>query len=134
MKLGSYSEVWERFDSISGHFDCSFVGFTPDLSKAWRGSCFIPQVDIKETADLYILTMNIPGIRIEDLEITVTDHDLVLKGSRMDRIRELVSYHHKERHTGSIKTRIHLPTAVRPQEMTKSYRNGILSILLKKKA
>jgi HSP20 family protein len=132
MNPGSYSEVWEHYETVPEHFDFTFVRFTQDLSRALRGGCFIPQVDIKETADLYILTMSIPGIRVDELDIAVTDHDLVLKGSRAERITGLVNYHYKERHSGSIKTSVHLPTAVTSEEMKVSYKKGVLTIFLKK--
>jgi len=98
-----------------------------------RGTNAGPSVDLKETDNEIILKADIPGVNQEDLDITVDENVITLKGeTKMDETREEKGYHLTERRYGSFYRTIPLPTEVKSQQATARYKNGVLELRVPK--
>lgn len=86
-------------------------------------------LDVAETEDNYVVEATIPGINVDDIEITLEDGVLMLKGeiSRNEEV-EGTKYHLRERRFGSFSRSIRFPLAVNGDAVEASYTNGILSL------
>jgi len=97
-------------------------------AQAWA-----PAVDICERKDAYLVTADLPGVGIDDLEITFQDGLLTVQGQRHvapDSSEERV--HRAERRHGAFRRSIMLPTHVKADAIEASTDNGVLRILVPK--
>ena len=95
---------------------------------------FIPPVDIYEDAHRLVLKLEAPGIPQEDLEISVENQTLTVKGERkfvQDEKEE--NFHRIERRYGSFVRSFTLPPTVETGSAQASYENGVLTMTLQKK-
>lgn len=92
-----------------------------------------PSVDLQETDSELILHADLPGIKQEDLDITVDDYEVILKGeTRHDETRAEKGYHLTERRFGSFYRTIPLPAQVKSDHATAKYKNGVLELRMPK--
>ncbi len=104
-----------------------------NLNDLLGGDGFGPSVDLKETEQEIILKADIPGINQEDLDITVSENTVTLKGEiKLDESREEKGYHLTERRYGSFYRTIPLPTEVKSEEATARCKNGVLELRIPK--
>jgi len=92
-----------------------------------------PAVDISERKDAYLVTAELPGVGIDDLEITFEDGLLTIQGQRHvapDSSEERV--HRAERRYGAFRRSITLPTHVKPEAIEASTQDGVLQIMVPK--
>ena len=90
-------------------------------------------LDVAENDDNYLVKATIPGVNSDDLEITLEDDVLTLKGEFLrDEEVEDVKYHVRERRYGSFSRSIRFPVAVNGDEVEATYTNGILSLNIPK--
>jgi HSP20 family protein len=93
-----------------------------------------PLVDIHETKDNILLQIEVPGVKQEDIHVSIEDGTLTLKGERKreTEVKE-DQYHRVERSYGHFERRILLPSEVDSDRVKASYRDGVLEIQLPKK-
>jgi HSP20 family protein len=92
-----------------------------------------PAVDISERKDAYLVAVELPGVGIDDLEITFQDGLLTIQGQRHvahDSSDERV--HRTERRYGAFRRSITLPTHVKPDAIEASTQDGVLQIMVPK--
>ena len=93
----------------------------------------MPAVDMYQTADDVILKVAVPGMKPEDVQISVTGDTLTVKGeTREETDNKEKAYHIREQRWGSFERTITLPTAVRSDKAQAEFENGILNIRLPK--
>ena len=98
-----------------------------------RGENFQLPLDLLEEEGQYIVKASMPGMSPDDVEITLTDNVLTLKGeSKHESENNESNYHVRERHFGSFMRQIALPTAVNADEVEATYENGVLILRLPK--
>ena len=88
-----------------------------------------PSVDIEETKDENVLTADLPGIRQEDINVTVDDGRLTIQGERRQgkEDKEGTSLL-LERVFGTFTRSFDLPTSVQAEKIAAVYRDGVLSV------
>jgi HSP20 family protein len=92
-----------------------------------------PSVDLRETDHEFILHADIPGVNQEDLDITVEETGVIMRGeTRRDEIRDEKGYHLTERRYGSFYRTIPLPAEVQAEAAVARYKNGVLELRLPK--
>jgi HSP20 family protein len=91
-----------------------------------------PAVNLYETGDSYVLTAELPGLRVEDLEITVERDRLTLRGERRIEHPEEASLHRAERRGGAFRRTLQLPVEVDGEKVDAVYRNGVLTLRIPK--
>ncbi len=94
-----------------------------------------PRVDIYETPREFVVNAEIPGVKQKDLDIKVEGDTLVIRGYR-PHLHALSSgqYHMMECTYGVFKRSFPLPASVDAGEITATLRDGVLKIVLPKKA
>jgi len=95
---------------------------------------FIPAVDIYEDEKRIVLKLEVPGIPEKDLDVTVENNTLVVKGERkFEKEEKEENFHRIERRYGSFSRAFTLPTSVETESIDAKYENGVLKLELKKK-
>jgi HSP20 family protein len=122
------SDLRKRMDEIFGEF----FGRTPFAMAATEG-IWSPLVDVHETKEGFQLQVELPGVKQEDIQVTIEGDTLTLKGERK-RETEMKEdrYHRIERSYGTFQRSIVLPSVVDPNRVKATYRDGVLQILLPK--
>lgn len=104
-----------------------------NFSDFFKAGNFGPSVDLKETDHEIVLHADIPGVNPEDLDITVDENVVILKGEiKQDQDRTEKGYHLTERRYGSFYRTIPLPVAVKSDQSTARYKNGVLELRVPK--
>ena len=95
---------------------------------------FAPAVDITEKDDRFLLTADLPGMKEEEIQISVHDGTLLLSGKREESKEEKKEGStHRERRYGSFCRKFHLGSLVDEGTISAEYKSGVLSIVLPKK-
>lgn len=120
---------------MSRLFDEAFNDFLAPMSTANEalGTDWVPAVDIREDADKLVFSAEIPGLDRDQIEITLEDQVLTLRGERkFERDEEHDNYHRIERAYGKFSRSFRLPTNVDTSAAKASFDNGILEVELPK--
>ena len=92
-----------------------------------------PALDIAERTDAYLMTVELPGVKLDDLEITLEDGLLTIQGERQFTSESSEEqYHRVERRSGGFRRAITLPAHVTADEVEASIEDGVLRILVPK--
>ncbi len=93
------------------------------------GAVWVPQMDVYEKDGKLVVKAELPGMKKEDVEVTVEEGDLVIKGERKTESEvKQEDYYRSERSYGSFYRRVPLPEGVDPEKATATYADGILEI------
>ncbi|MGA1846994.1 Hsp20/alpha crystallin family protein [Deferribacter abyssi] len=94
---------------------------------------FIPDIDIAETKDAFIIKADLPGLSEKDIEVSLTNNILTIKGERKEEKEEKdKNYYRKERVFGSFLREIQIPKKVQSDKVKAKFKNGVLEIKLPK--
>jgi HSP20 family protein len=98
-----------------------------------RTTAWAPALDISERKDAYLVTVELPGLKPEDLDITMEDGLLTIKGERQFTAESSEQqFHRVERRYGAFRRSITLPAHVMADGIQASADNGVLQILVPK--
>jgi HSP20 family protein len=96
---------------------------------------WVPPIDVHETADEYVITAELPGLRRDDIHVQVRDGRLQLSGERRECGGRLCEqYHRVERGHGSFNRTFQLPLPVDGDRVTADLRDGVLTVICPKAA
>ena len=96
-------------------------------------AAWAPAVDISERKDAYLVAVELPGMKADDLEITFEDGLLTIQGERRfahDSAEEKM--HRTERYYGAFRRSITLPSHVEADKIEASVQDGVLQVLVPK--
>jgi HSP20 family protein len=96
-------------------------------------TAWAPALDISERKDAYLVTVELPGVEADDLEITLEDGLLTIQGERHfapDSSEQ--QFHRVERRYGAFRRSITLPAQVQAEQIEASFDNGVLQIMVPK--
>jgi HSP20 family protein len=92
-----------------------------------------PEVDVKESDNSFTLTADIPGLTKKDVNLNVSDNILSISGERkVEDEKESGNFHYRERRYGSFSRTFNLPETVKEEDISASFKNGILIVELPK--
>lgn len=103
--------------------------------EAYRGEAtWVPLLDVYEGQDAFAIRAELPGMRQEEIEVSIHDGILTLRGERKPdaKVKE-ESYHRRERFTGPFHRTLSLSSVVDTAGVKATYREGVLEIRLPKK-
>lgn len=135
-------EMNRVFDNFWGRFgrDTSTVGSTPHPTSGFGGIGFLggfpwngatPRADVVETDDGYEVTVELPGLEQQDVEVSLTDDLLTVKGEKkVEREDSRKGYYLSERAYGAFHRAIPLPPGVDSGKAEAVFRNGVLTVKL----
>ncbi len=127
----------DPFERMRENMEQAFSERFEDLPSKWFGGkeagIFRADLDIGETEDDLKITLDVPGIDRRDIDITLNDHSLVVKGKREEKEEEeKENYHRIERSFGAFERRITLPCEVDADRASADLEKGVLTITLPK--
>jgi HSP20 family protein len=107
---------------------------TPFSDEALEGTSWVPAVDIVEKQNELVLRADLPGIDPKDVDISVQNNTLTLRGERKfeSDVKE-DDFRRVERVYGSFVRSFALPQTVDPEKVEAEYRNGVLHVTLPKR-
>jgi HSP20 family protein len=124
--------VWDPFadlNRIQREFEKSYFG------PRTRPADFAPPVDVHEDADSLVLRAELPGVKRDDVEVSIDSNVLTLKGERkLEKEEEGRRYHRVERSYGTFVRQFQLPSNIDPSTIDAKLADGILTLRLHKKA
>jgi HSP20 family protein len=95
----------------------------------------VPRMNICETEQEYRLEAELPGVSENDIEVTLNDDVLTIRGEKKsEQSDKQENYHVTERTYGSFMRSVRLPFAVSPDDINASFQDGVLTVTLPKQA
>ncbi|MCB9553836.1 MAG: Hsp20/alpha crystallin family protein [Myxococcales bacterium] len=126
-RFDDFDRAFEMVNQIQRRLDRAFE------AGGDRGGA-LGSVDLHETEDALRLTVDLPGVADEDLEITLKEEVLTLAGKRAVDVPEGFRAHLQERRPYSFTRSFSLPTRVDPEQVTAHLDAGVLTVELPKAA
>lgn len=127
--LKDVRRIQEEMDLLFDHF--YKIRHSPILTakRLWR-----PPTDVFETENHVVVLMEIAGMRQKDLNVTLSDNVLVIRGDRQERtMSHKTFYRNMEINYGTFERNIYLPESTDSENVKAEYKNGFLEIKLDKK-
>jgi HSP20 family protein len=93
---------------------------------------FVPALDLRETEDEYLVLVDLPGVKSEDVVVELNDQVLTISGSRTP--VETGEARRSERPHGSFVRRLTLPKGVDSDNVVADYKEGVLELRIPKPA
>ncbi len=98
-----------------------------------RNENFPVPLDVVEEEGRYVVKASMPGVNPDEVEITLTDNVLTIKGeSKRESEKNQGNYHVRERHAGTFMRQIALPMSVNADSVEATHENGVLTLHLPK--
>ncbi len=95
------------------------------------GVSAMPAIDMYQTGDEVVVKATLPGLKAEDVHITVTGETLTLRGEyKQENEQKETTYHIREQHSGSFERSLLLPTDVKSDKAKADFEDGILTITM----
>jgi HSP20 family protein len=121
-------EMMTLREAMNRLFDDSF---TRPLSPG--SESIVPAIDLYQTADEVVVNAAMPGLKADDVQISITADVLTLRGEfKQDDDKKEATYHIREHRYGSFERSIMLPTDVQTEKAKADFENGVLTITLPK--
>ena len=96
--------------------------------RAWA-----PALDVREDKDSFVIRAELPGLKREDIEVSLQDGALVISGERtVEKVEEGVEVHRQERYYGKFQRALSLPEPVAADKVKADYKDGVLTVTLPK--
>ena len=124
--LDRWSNLREELNSL---FESPFLGTSnrQDLFGGWS-----PALDLYQNNDNVVAVLELPGMRKEDIEISLHDGTLSISGERKNSSSNGDKAERTERYIGSFRRSIGLPVRVDGNKVSATYQDGILTVTLPK--
>ena len=115
------------------------LGMRSDLARLWASSPWLadafgareyPPLNVSVTEGNVTVTLELPGVHIDDVDVTLTGDTLVVKGEK--RTNGQGRYERRERYAGRFSRTIHVPDRVERDAIKAKLTDGILTITLPK--
>ncbi len=114
------------------HVPSLFDEFFKDFESAPQES-FSPALNLREEDDAYYASVELPGVQKDDVDVSLKDHVLTIKGEKKSEIEDKKEgYYRVERSYGSFARSIRLPETVKQDEISANLENGVLEIKVPK--
>src|SRR3972149_6728649 len=125
--VNPFRQLRREMDRLpTGFFPTTFDEFLPGFV---RGQ---PAVNIWDQGEELMVEMEVPGVKSNQIDISVTGAELTVKVERPDLTQEDVIYHRRERPTGIFTRVLQLPCAVDAQRVQADLHEGVLNLSLPK--
>ena len=117
-------------DDLDTLLDLPFWNTSSRQSQLFSG--WTPALDLYQNNDNIVAVIELPGMRKEDIEISLQDGTLTISGERKEERGTEDGATRTERYTGKFRRSITLPTRVDANKVNATYKDGILTVTLPK--
>lgn len=128
--LGPFEDLSQDMERV---FDSLLGRTVGTMLRTGKDEKFAPSLDVSETDTEFAVSVDLPGIKADDVKIEMHEGRLTISGKR-EHVKEEKekTYHRVERSTGSFYRVISLPSEVEVDKIDASYENGVLHVTLPK--
>jgi HSP20 family protein len=131
-EAGFSAGVWDPFRAMRDAL--RWDPFREVEAAAADYQAFVPHFDVKETKDAYVFHADVPGVKEEDLEISLTGNHLAISGRREQERREQNdAFYAAERSYGRFTRAFTLPDGADGEHVSAELKNGVLVLTVPKK-
>src|SRR5580698_6525758 len=121
--LGRLTDLREEFDRL----------FDSPLARTSEFLGWAPAFDVYEEKDNFIVKAELPGMKKEDINVSLHDGDLIISGERKSETKsEGTEVYRAERYFGKFQRTVSLPPTVAANNVKAEYKDGILTVTLPK--
>jgi HSP20 family protein len=125
------SPAFGDLDNFHDEVNRLFDGFFTPAVKGAIG--FIPPTDIEETADSFVLRLDLPGVKTEEVKLTVLGDTLTIRGERKPGSETNANgLYRRERRYGTFERAFRLGRSVKAEQVEASFRDGVLEVRVPK--
>lgn len=128
-----YEEMQRMQTEMEQVFNNSFSRF--HNNQAFGSFDKMPEIDLKDKSDAYVVTVNVPGIDKSSLNVKLENQQLqisVKTEGAEENSQDKGNYQRRERFVGTFHRILTLPGPANPAKMTTDYNNGVLTITIPK--
>lgn len=93
---------------------------------------FLPALNVWEEGETLKVEVEIPGVKLEDVEVAFDKGELTIKGEKKVEIKESATLHRRERLAGSFTRTMTVPWEIKADEVSAELKDGILTVSLPK--
>jgi len=123
----------DRWSNLRDELNSLFnLPFWPNFNRQDLFSGWSPALDLYQNNDNVVAVLELPGLRKEDIEISLHDGTLTIAGERKSSSSNCEKAERTERYVGSFRRSITLPAQVDANKVSATYRDGILTATLPK--
>jgi HSP20 family protein len=132
-RFDPFGEMVSLRSAMDRLFEDSFVSPLSWRTIAGNGEGITPPVDVHETPDEIVVTASLPGIKADDLDITITGQTLSLRGeAKADEKIQRDQYLYREHRYGTFSRSVQLPVRVEGEKADASFADGVLTLRVPK--
>jgi HSP20 family protein len=125
-ELERWPALWEGFIPRGGRL---FGDMLRDWPRSPRAAGFVPAMDVSENDSHYTVTLEIPGVSKDDVQVELRDDTLVIHGEKKSEREEKKDRgRYVERSYGSFSRAFTLPADADAERLEASFKEGVLSI------
>jgi HSP20 family protein len=129
----------EPFTALQRELDRLFGDFARDFGKSAmpmvKAEAWTPRTDVREAKDQYEIVVELPGVAEKDIECTLSDGVLAIKGEKKTEKEQKEKHAHvRECSYGSFYRAFELPSDVQADKISASFANGVLTVRLPRQA
>ncbi|MDI6701069.1 MAG: Hsp20/alpha crystallin family protein [bacterium] len=129
-KFSPFSELFDLRKEIDALFDDRFFG---KMLQPYYESNWTPSMDISETDKEFFVTVELPGLKKEDINLSIDNNVLTIEGERKSEKEEKgKTFHRIERSYGKFYRSVTLPKKVDEDNIKASFKDGLLNITIPK--
>lgn len=98
-------------------------------SEGMRSEIWAPDMDVSETENEYVISVDLPGITKDNVEVSYKDNRLTISGERQhEEKEEKEDFLRKERYYGSFTRSLTLPSACKDDKIKARFKDGVLKV------
>lgn len=125
--LKTWGDPWTRYE---------FNDWLDDLAQVWSNPSAHKntfKVDVREEGNTIILDADMPGLKKEDIDISIEDDILSITAKKCNQCdKQSSSYYVRERAASEISRKFTLPRGIKPESLNAIYRDGVLTLTIDK--
>lgn len=126
-------DPFDLLKQMQADLDRFWTQSRPAFGSLWRtseeGKDWIPTVDVFERDGNLVVKAELPGMKKDDIDVSIDSGALVIRGERSaEKKVEEKDYHRMERSYGSFQRRLALPAGVTSDQISASFKDGVLEV------
>lgn len=121
-------DINKEIAEIHAEIDRIFESFFKRISPVFDEVAFVPQVNMFKDDDNLIVEVALPGVKKEDINLSLEDKNLIISGTRMG--RSDIIYYMKEFQYGNFERKIGIELPIKEEGIRAEYNDGILKVFI----
>jgi HSP20 family protein len=122
-----------QFDRLRHDLDRLLEQFQTGFGDVWPlGEQAFPALNIWDDGQRICAEAEVPGFKMDDLEVSVVGNQLTIKGRREFSTEKDATYHRRERRTGEFTRTLTLPVEINAEKVEATLKDGVLTVVMPK--